>query len=186
MIYPGVNFTGSNLTADIFTVYGESPGSLEKIAQRRIPIESVSIIDNCKLSVKQVSYSVPLSGFVVSVSNDGGVDCWVDVEIADVLVNKRPLTFSLDGSLKLAKGKHKDLVVKAQLDDIDLKDLHTAKMTVFYGEREDALVNLITGSFEVIITRISMTMIVMAVVGLVILLLLILLILRWYLKRDFF
>src|SRR3989344_6423817 len=55
--YDAQELPEGGISADIFIIYGESQGSLEKEIRKTIDVESVRILDECEIQVNSVSYN---------------------------------------------------------------------------------------------------------------------------------
>ena len=180
VVYQGVDLTGSDLSAEVFTVYGDSPSSLERVLEETIGISMVDVIDKCEINVDKVIYSKPKDAFLIKISNMENIDCWVDVELIDVIVDDVPEIFGSDGSVYLSPGKKGKVIIEQELTDEDLLSNSFVELTAYYGEKEDSLVKVFKGRFELDVQIISAVAVVAAVL---ILLLLIFLIILWRKKR---
>lgn len=154
--YSDIDFTGDKLSLDVFTLFGETPSSLEKILEKRVEVEIVNIVDKCSIEIVGVKYSKPKESFIVSVKNLGDNDCWVDVELSKVLIDGIETTLGSEGSVQVASGKTKNVIIEQAMSDEDLKANPFVDVIAYYGEREDALVKTIRGRFELKIETISM------------------------------
>jgi len=143
--------SGEEITAEIYTLYGETPASLEKILNKQLKVTLVNVIDACKLDVKDISYvkySKQKQSIIVKVNNPHKVDCWIDLEIIDILIGYSKKTIGLEGSVRIPAEKNKKIEINQDLTDADLEKNNYVKMTVYSGEREDSLVHILTGQFK--------------------------------------
>ncbi|MBU0907077.1 MAG: hypothetical protein KKE05_02870, partial [Nanoarchaeota archaeon] len=153
--YPDVEFNGESLTLDVFTLYGDTSSSLEKILEARVDAEIVNILDRCDIEIDSVKFSKPRQQFLVKVKNIGDIDCWVDIELSAVLIDGIPTTLGSDGSVQIKAGKSKNVVIDQEMSDADLDANPFVDVIVYYGEREDSLVKVQRGRFELKIETIS-------------------------------
>lgn len=166
--YPDVEFNGESLTLDVFTLYGDTPSSLEKILETTVNAEIVNVLDRCEIEIQGIKYSKPKEQFLVRVKNIGDIDCWVDVELSDVLIDGIETTLGSDGSVQIRAGRSKNIVIEQRMTDEDLADNSLVDVIAYYGEREDGLVKVQRGRFELKIETISF-----ATIGLIALIILI-------------
>jgi hypothetical protein len=183
--YPNVRLEGDELSVQVFTLYGDAPSSLERILDQRIDISQVNVIDSCEVEVTRVLYSKPKEVFLIYVDNIGDVDCWVNVELRDVIVDGRAKTLGSSGSTLIDAGDSGKVFIDERMSEGDLADNPLVDLTAYYGEREDSLIKLFQGKFELGIQSITPLTIAL-IVAIVLLLFLILLLWRRRKKEDDF
>ncbi len=133
-----------NLSAEIYTLFGESTSSLDRILEQKTTVQVVDIIDKCKLTekdIKGIRYNKQKKMFVVIVKNPFDTDCWIDVELNNVLIDGRKTTLGTDGSIKISPGKTKRIPIGQEMTDEDLGNNPFVEITAYSGEKEDSLVN---------------------------------------------
>jgi len=171
MVYTDLEFTEEKISLEVFTLYGDSPSSLEKILEKTIDVQIINIIDRCQIEINEVKYSKPKEVFIVRVENLNQEDiaCWVDVELNDVLVDGDEKTLGSEGAVKIDAGKKKKIIIEQGMTDEDLKENSFVDVVAYYGEREDSLIKILKGKFELKIETISF-----ATIGLIVLVLIVL------------
>ncbi len=170
IIYPLELTKTDNVVAEVYTLYGETPSSLEKILSQTMEISAVNVIDACKLQksdVKSVKYSRQKESIIVSIKNPHEVDCWVDLELTDISIGFSKKTLGTGGSTRITAGNTKKIYIEQELTDTDLENNKFVDMTVLSGEREDSLVHTLKDNFELTIE--SFAFITYAIIGLIIL-----------------
>jgi hypothetical protein len=180
--YPDVDIRGDSLRAEVFTLYGEGPLSLDRVLQGTYNITLVNVIDNCEIDITQVIYSQQKKSFIIPVKNTEKFDCYVDIELNDVIINGFRQTIGTDGSEFIKAGRTKKIYIKETLTDEDLEENPFVNLEAYYGEREDSLIKLFKGRFELKIQK--YTMVTYIIISLIILIILILLILFWIRRRN--
>ncbi|RMD66315.1 hypothetical protein D6817_04360 [Candidatus Pacearchaeota archaeon] len=153
--YSDIDFNGDKLELEVFTLYGEAPSALEKILETRVDVEKVNVLDRCKIDLKKIIYSKPKKAFFVTVENPSEVDCWVDVELRDVLIDGLKRTLGSEGATEVKKGKSAKIKVEQEMADDDLKKNQFVEVIAYYGERESSLVNAIKAKLKLEIVTIS-------------------------------
>jgi hypothetical protein len=130
------------LTADVYTIYGESKTSLENALRGTFKIETINIMDNADIEIVDLVYDKGGGKFLVTIQNTGAVDVYVSPEIVDLWVNSGYVTVAADAVEKIGVGKKKVIPIKVQLEEEDLQDSKNAEIKVhaLYGERMHALV----------------------------------------------
>jgi len=148
--HPELPDTDQNLTAEVYTIYGESKTSLEKVLRGTFKIEAITIIDDAEIEIIGLVYDKSSGKFLVTIENTGAVDVYVDVELVDVWFNGEYITVSADDIEKIRTGKAKQIPVNIKLEEEDLEDERNSRILVrgVYGERKHALVKVKEKEFE--------------------------------------
>ena len=118
-------------------------------------VEIVNVIDSCQMEIISVVYNKQKEMFYVKARNTGSVDCYMDVEMRDVVVNNVKRTIGSDEARLIKAGKSSNIYISQRLDEDDLKDNSFIKVYGYYGQRKESLVNVVIGNFEVIIRAFS-------------------------------
>ena len=155
IVYEGVDISDEDLSAEIFVIYGESSTSLDRVLQGTYEVQIVNVIDNCKLSINNLKYNSQEKAFVAKLKNEGEVDCWVNVELEDVVINKITQTIGSEASEKITSGRVKKVFIYESLTESDLEENNFVQVIAYYGEKEDSLVNTTEGKFELGYQRFS-------------------------------
>lgn len=179
--YSDLDLTGEDLSVNIFTLYGESPSSLERILEKTLNVDTIDVLDRCKIEISGVKYSKPKEIFMINLENNGETDCYSDVELLNVVIDGTPQTLGSDGSVLIKAGKNKNIVIDQIMADDDLDENQFVDVVAYYGEREDSLVNTIQGRFELKIETISFATI--ALISLLLIVILAIIILLIILRR---
>ena len=179
VVYSGVSITGEKLKAKIFTFYGESKKALEKILEKEIEVSIINVIDECEIEISKITYDIPKHSFLIDIKNNVDVDCYVDIELLDVIINDEKVTLGLSGTAFLKSNEKKKVKIRAELNDYDLENNEFINFIAYYGQREDSLVKILKGKIELEIKRIDVTFYtVLAIIILLALLLLLIIIKR--------
>jgi len=134
-----INLNGDNITANLLTVYGESPKSLEQTLTANVSVQKVSVLDEANIDIVKTEYAKSGSKFLVSVKNVGQVDAYVTIEIHNVLVNGESTIFSADNVVKVSPGDTITIPVTTTMTDEDIPNNPKVQVKALYGERENAL-----------------------------------------------
>jgi hypothetical protein len=170
--YP-VEVSGESLRAEIFTLYGETPGALDRILEANVNVSKVNVIDGCSIDILGVKYSKQRNQFVVKTKNTANIDCWIDIEFSDIMIDGLKQTIGTEGSTKISEKKTKNIILKQEMTEQDLEDNQFVNLVAYYGEKEDFLVKIFRGKFEINVVSLSlMTYVIIAlaviIIGLVI------------------
>ncbi|MBI4154299.1 hypothetical protein HY501_03105 [Candidatus Woesearchaeota archaeon] len=177
--YSDINITGEKFTLEVFSIYGESPNSLEFTIQKTVDVDVISILDNCEITVEDVAYHKGKSAFEIDVKNVGEAECYVDVQLVDVLVADEKFTFALKDTSKLLPAKSRRLLIRAELDEYDLSVNPYVTVLAYYGQREESLTKIFRGEFEL---KVKVVDVAFYTVVLIVIILLVIFI--FLLKRD--
>ncbi|MBS3119596.1 hypothetical protein J4475_02125, partial [Candidatus Woesearchaeota archaeon] len=162
VVYDVNPLTGQNITAELFTIFGESPKSLEYSLRQTVAIEQVKVEDSSKLELVGAVYSGSDSAFEVKVRNIGEVDLFAQAEIVELTVNGELHSYGSKSVVFVEKGKTKTIPVEV------------ADLTERYGQRETSLIHVVEGEFAFSVRKAGLIVYVLVAV-LALLLLLILL-----------
>ncbi|MCX6711168.1 MAG: hypothetical protein NTZ02_03715 [Candidatus Woesearchaeota archaeon] len=138
-----------NITANVYTLYGESKNSLEKILQATVQISTIEVMDNSAINITGLEYNSRLGAFLIEVKNVGEVKTYVSLELPDVIVNGIPTTLALKDIASLLPGETRKLQVDVpgKLTEGDIIDNTQITVNAYYGERQDSLVKFTTATF---------------------------------------
>src|SRR3989344_3291103 len=179
-----VNLTSTNnLKAEIYTLYGETQSSLEKILQETKEINIVDVIDSCKLSpenIKSVKYNKQKKAILVKIENTNKNDCWFDIEIRDLIIGNSKRILGTEGLVRIPSGKTKSIYLDQELTQEDLDNNPRVDLIVYSGEREDSLVNILRGKYDLDVETLTMVTYIIIAIAIIITILIIILI---FLKR---
>jgi len=143
-----IDISKGNITAEVFTIFGESKKSLEYTLRKTVTVETISVIDNSNIEFGKVLYDKASGKFLIEIINIGDVDVFVDLEILDLLINDEIVTFGSDEIVFIKKGESKFVEVTVNMDEEDLTNNPRIRVRAYYGERERNLVKVIEGEFE--------------------------------------
>ena len=143
------------ITADVYIIYGESKGSMEKVIDTTMDIEVVEILDKCEISLNNLVYNKRKGIFYIEVENIAEVDCYIDVELVDLLIDGVRQSFSAEEILHLEANQKKKQKVNLKLEEEDIENNNAIKVKAYYGERKDSLVKILESEFELVFTGID-------------------------------
>lgn len=172
-----------NLTVDLFTLYGESPETLDRAVALATPLPVEGVQDKCDLAIRKVSYNAETQRFVVSIDNTGPVDCYAMVELKGVIVNDLPTDIPAPEKVRVQEGESANVYIKQRLTSVDLADNPQVFVQVQFGERQDFLLSSVSARLplEEFAVKTSSTTIILAGI---IALLVIIIIAMWFLLRK--
>lgn len=156
MVYDVETMPEGNIKVDVFIIYGESKGSLEKEIRKTIDVETVRVLDECQIQINEVALNTKNKQFYINIENIGKVDCYVDLELVDVLIAEQKTTIGLESVAQLRSESKKNLRIKVEeFEEEDVEGNQRIKVRAYYGERENSLVKIIEGTFEIILKGID-------------------------------
>jgi len=142
-----LNLQGTDLTAQLFTIFGEAPRSLENALQATLKIEMVEIFDNAEINITGLYYDKSAGAFYVIIENIGDVDAYVQPELIELMINDEPVTVAADGVILIKPGQKVKIPVLIDMTEADFAANPQIKVRAYYGEREIALVKIQEQSF---------------------------------------
>jgi hypothetical protein len=163
---------GTNLTADVFTIFGEGTKSLDNSLQASMKVGQVEIADDALVNITGLYYDKSAQKFYVTIENVGPVDAYVQPEILDLMVNDAPVTVASDAVALIRKGKSAKVPVSVAMEEADFLANPQVKVRAYYGEREIALVKVTEATFPLTFGGGYTQYLIYAGVGLVVLLIL--------------
>jgi len=188
--YPLTLRSTENLIGELYTLYGETRASLDRILEERVDIDVVEIIDKCKLerkNIRYVKYSKQTKAIIIKIKNSIDVDCWVDLELDNVIIGYRVQTIGTEGSTKIPAEKTKKITIEQEMSKEDLERNPEVELIAYSGEREESLVNIFPAvgednKFKLQIE--TMTLLTYGIIGLVIVIILLIIIMIILKRRE--
>ncbi len=147
-VYDLEPISSDDITAEVFTIYGDSKRSLEYTLRETVDVETVTISDNSKIEIAEVAYDQRGGQFLIKIRNIGEVDAFVDLEVVDLLLNDELVTAGSEEITLVKVGKTSTIAVPAEMDDEDMENNPKASIKAYYGEREQSLINILSGEYE--------------------------------------
>jgi len=172
---------GQNLTAKFTTLFGEVPGSFERVLHKEMNIEMIDVPDNSLLNISKVSYDKSAHKIKVEIKNIGKVKTFARTQIKFLVYGEERIMVQ-DKPMLLEPGTSKDAVFITTLSDTNIEENPQINVRVNYGEREAALIKVLEGSYPLEISG-DYTIIIIAA-ALAIILIIILRIKRKKDKKD--
>jgi len=142
-----LDLRGENLTADLFTIYGEGPNSLENALQAQLRISFIEVKDDTTINITSLYYDKTAQAFFVTIGNTGEVDAYVQPEMVDLMINEEPVTAAADGTTLINAGGKAAIKIPVAMADADFAANPMVKVRAYYGEREIALIKTTEKSF---------------------------------------
>lgn len=139
---------GDNITAQVYTLFGEGRRSLENVLQGTVQVGIVEILDDSAINITSVVYDRNNNEFLVTIENIGDVDVYVNLELLDLFVNGEYIIVSSPDTVLLKPDQKVTLKVPVKLSDSDIENNPVIKVKSYYGERENSLIKTIYGEFE--------------------------------------
>ena len=174
------DFDESETTVNVYTLYGEIETALDRVLQGDYEVDIINVVDSCEMEIDSVVFNLQKNMFFVKMKNLGSVDCYASVEMRDVIINEVETTIGSEEPVLIKAGKSQTVPIEQEMASEDLLDNDVIEVYGYYGEREDSLVNVVKGNFEIIVRRFTtLTWIIIVLVSII----LILLIIAFFLRR---
>lgn len=144
------------LEITLYTSYGENPNSLENYITETgkygppltIKLEIEEIEDNADVELVALNYYKNSKKFGIQVKNNGP-KAFVDAELPEVEINGIEQTINYESQKELAPGEETELLIPAQLTELEVRNLNKQKVRVYYGEDSELLINRIEQEMDV-------------------------------------
>lgn len=136
------------ITGEVYVIYGESKGSMEKVVDTTFEIETVEILDECDIKINSLVYDKRGKSFYVEIENVAEITCYADTELVDVLLDGELKNLGSEDIVKIQPGKKAKSKIKARLEEEDIDENEVIKGKVHYGQRENALIKIKEFQFE--------------------------------------
>ena len=140
------------LDANIYTIFGEAANFMDRELNQRVPLTIVDKKDNCEMEIKGVKFDSEIQRILISVENTGQADCFVDANIADMVISDETTTAALADIVFIEKGNSTELKIKQRMDAVDLEDNKEVHARVYFGEEKDFLFKKTEGIFALQMT----------------------------------
>jgi hypothetical protein len=145
----------NDLKAHIFTLYGETKSSLDRVLDEEWDVSVVDVVDDCQIEVSKVVYNKQSDEFLIHVKNVGDTVCWVDAALEDLLVGYEEKIISTDRAYRVQAGKKEIMIIEEELLDEDIERNSFINLLLHYGEKETSLVKIIKGRFELKVSSVA-------------------------------
>lgn len=137
-----------NISAEVFTIYGESKKALEYTLRKTLNVELSDVSDKSKIEFGKIMYDKRTGKFLVEIKNIGETDVFTSLEIFDLNINDELITIGNEKIIFIKKGSSVYIEIPIQMSEQDIANNPIIKIRAYYGEREKALVNIIEGEFK--------------------------------------
>jgi hypothetical protein len=143
------------MTLDAYVIYGESKNAMEFVIDETFSVSTIEVGDEAQIEITKVQYDKTGDRFLIHIENIGEVTAYVNTELVDIMVMGETLTVGSEDTIRLERRKTGYSIVRVELSDADLEDNPTVHVRAHYGEREDALIKILEGDFEISIKTFS-------------------------------
>lgn len=143
--------SGQNLTAKFTTMFGEVPGSFERVLYKEMMVEMIDISDSSSLNISKVSYDKKAHKLKVEIKNTGAVDAYTKTQVKFLVYGEETVMVQ-DKAMLLESGASNDAVFITTLSDTNIEENPRINVRVNYGQRESALVKVIEGNYPLLIS----------------------------------
>ncbi|MGV8171263.1 MAG: hypothetical protein ACP5OA_01045 [Candidatus Woesearchaeota archaeon] len=137
-----------DITAQIYTLFGEGKRSLENVLEAQLNVSFIEILDASQINITSVVYDKKNNQFIITVENIGTVDSYVSIEAIDLYINGEYITVSSPEFVLIKPGKKAEIFLDVELSDTDIENNPVIKIKGYYGERENSLIKTVYGEYE--------------------------------------
>jgi archaellum component FlaF (FlaF/FlaG flagellin family) len=138
--------SGEKLIAKFTTMFGEVPGSFERVIYKEMNIEMIEILDNSLLNISKVSYDKAAHKIKVKITNIGQVNTYSKTQIKFLVYGEDRIMVQ-DKPMLLEPGASMDAVFITTLSDTNIEENPMINVRVNYGQRDSALIKIIEGNY---------------------------------------
>ncbi len=129
-----------NLTADILTIYGESPEIMDRAIAVQVPI----IIgggagDNCELKLGRVTFDERTQRISVNLENPSDADCYASINLLDMVIDDQKTLVNYPGQAVIPAGSRETFKIKQRMTPVDIADNPNVHVKVLYGAQDGLL-----------------------------------------------
>jgi hypothetical protein len=157
---------GQNLTAKFTTMFGEVPGSFERVIYKEMKIDMIEVKDISSLNISKVSYDKSAHKIKVGIRNTGEVKTYAKTQIKfDIYGDERIMV--QDKAMLFEPGVSQDAVFITTLSDTNIEENPEVNVRINYGERETVLIKVLEGNYPLIISG-DYTILIIAVILIII------------------
>ena len=185
-----MNLTPSNnMTANVYTIYGETSTGLEEVLDNTTGVSIIEVIDSCALTqndIKSVDYNKQEHTISININNPNNVACWASAEIEGMKIGYSTETIGTDGAIMIPADSSGSLQINQPLSDTDIQSNPYVNLVVNSGEREDSLVNTLRGSFKLNVQEFTLVTYLIAAVILILIGLIIAFLVIRRKKKDYY
>jgi len=129
----------ANITADVYTVFGESERSLNRLLQQTLGVGIITFVDQSSIDATKVLYTKKTERLSVTVTNTGDVPCYVFPDVLLRIGGREQSYRVVDDPLYLPAGGSESPSCRIDMTDADIADNPVVPVHVAYGEREKML-----------------------------------------------
>jgi len=135
-----------NLSAKFTTMFGEIPGSFERVIYKDMKIEMIEVNDISSLNISKVSYDKSAHKIKVGIRNIGQVKTYAKAQIRLIIYSEERIMVQ-DKAMLIEPGDSKDAVFITTLSDTNIEENPEVTVRINYGERESVLIKVLEGSY---------------------------------------
>src|SRR3989339_743102 len=92
----------------------------DRILKKEIDIGVIEVLDKCKIEIKDLKYNKQSKSFIIEIKNLENANCWVSVELEDVLTGYTKKTIGTEKSIEIPAKKSKAISIKEEITEEDL------------------------------------------------------------------
>jgi len=130
----------ANITADLYAVFGESERSLNRLLQQTLGVGMITFVDRSSIDVTEILYIKKTERLSVTVTNTGGVPCYVCPDVLLRIDGREQSYRVVDDPLYIPPaGGRESPSCRIDMTDADIADNQIVSVHVSYGEREKML-----------------------------------------------
>lgn len=173
-----------NLTADILTIYGESPEIMDRAIATKVPIRFSTANDQCDLKLESVTFDERTQRISVTLDNPSEVDCYASINLIDMIINDEKQLVNYPGQALIPAGSSETFKIKQRMTPVDIADNPTVHARILYGSQDGLLFKIIDETVPFTMAGEYTVIIIVGVIAVLLILIIILFVLWRRSKKD--
>ncbi|MEA1895383.1 MAG: hypothetical protein U9N36_09330 [Euryarchaeota archaeon] len=129
----------ANITAEAYTVFGESPRSLNRLLQQTLRVGIITFVDKSSVDATKVLYTKKTERLSVTITNTGDAPCYVRPDVMLRIGGRKQSYNVVDDPLYLPAGGSESPSCRIDMTDADIADNQIVPVHVSYGARDKML-----------------------------------------------
>jgi hypothetical protein len=173
-----------NLTADILTIYGESPEIMDRAIAAKVPIRFSTANDQCDLKLDRITFDERTQRISVTLDNPSEVDCYASINLVDMIINDEKQLVNYLGQALIPAGSSGTFKIKQRMTPVDIADNPTVHARILYGSQDGLLFKIIDETVPFTMAGEYTTIIIVGVIAVLLILVIVLFVLWRRSKKD--
>jgi hypothetical protein len=174
-----------NLTADILTIYGESPEIMDRAIAVQVPIRiGGGAGDNCELQLGRVTFDERTQRISVNLENPSDADCYASINLIDMVIDDQKVLVNYPGQALIPAGSSETFKIKQRMTPVDIADNPNVHVKVLYGAQDGLLFKVLDETVPFTIAGEYTLLIIIGIIAVLLILVIVLFVLWRRSRKD--